>query len=85
MKSYFLVFTLAGLISCGEKNPNPAEPSPAKQVPQDTTSTAKQYFPVRDFLTSEIAYVDSLPVGIMKYRSSANHSDSGYIDIKRIP
>ena len=48
------------------------------QLSEDTT-TAKAYFPVLDFIKSEIRYVDSLPVGIMKYTTENGNIDSGYI------
>lgn len=43
------------------------------------SSPVKQYFPVWDFIRNEIAAVDSLPVGIMQYKTSAEIHDSGYI------
>src|SRR5688572_2943807 len=42
-------------------------------------STEKVYFPVQEFLRGEIRYVDSLPVGIMKYTTTGTRIDSGYI------
>lgn len=47
--------------------------------PADTTKKVKAYFPVLDFIKSEIAYVDSLPIGIMKYTTENGKTDSGYI------
>lgn len=76
MKYPFLVITAFTLFACGDDNPVPAPTPPAT----DTSTTAnQQYFPVIDFLRTEIATVDSLPVALMQYRSSAKSNDSGYI------
>jgi hypothetical protein len=48
----------------------------------DSAKKEKSYFPVIDFIKSEIKIVDSLPVGIMKYRTSNNIIDSGYIQLE---
>ncbi len=42
----------------------------------DTSTVAKNYFPVLDFLQSEIAYVDSFPLKIMKYTVINGKTDS---------
>ncbi|MBO9571809.1 MAG: hypothetical protein J7497_06310, partial [Chitinophagaceae bacterium] len=64
MKNLF-PFLLILLIACSEtKTDNPAE-TPGKPV--DTAQAVNQnYFPIEDFLKSEIAAVDSTPVGIKK-------------------
>src|SRR5215212_746084 len=69
--------------SCGEKN------QPAENVSDSTTATSadtskasSQYFPVYDFLSNEIEYVDSTPVGIMKYSTIGKVKDSGYIQLE---
>ncbi|MBC7827560.1 MAG: hypothetical protein H7122_07435 [Chitinophagaceae bacterium] len=61
-------------ISCNNPDTRP-DPSPAI----DSTQKVKAYFPVLDFLKSEINYVDSLPVGIMRYTTQNGIIDSGYI------
>jgi hypothetical protein len=55
------------------------EHGPTQHV--DSTQKAKTYFPVLDFIKSEIRFVDSLPVGIMKYTTQNNVTDSGYIKL----
>lgn len=51
---------------------------PASAV--DSTKEEKAYFPVQDYIKSEIRQVDSLPVGIMKYTTGQDGAvDSGYI------
>jgi hypothetical protein len=72
--SFFTLATLM-LLACGDKNPT----TESSSTTTDTPAAAQQYFPVIDFLKSEISAVDSLPVGIMQYRSSAAINDSGYI------
>src|SRR5215211_397270 len=47
----------------------------------DSTQKEKAYFPVLDYLQSEIKYVDSLPVGIVKYTIEKNTTDSTYIKL----
>ena len=62
------------IVSCGSNDAgNPA----ALTTTED--SSEKVYFPVQEFLRGEISYVDSLPVGIMKYTTTGKHMDSGYI------
>jgi hypothetical protein len=39
----------------------------------------KNYFPVIDFMKSEISIVDSTPIALLKYDIRDNHSDSSYI------
>jgi hypothetical protein len=47
---------------------------------QDTVAEKKkQFFPVLDFITSEIRAVDSLPIGIKMYTTKGNVLDSSYI------
>ncbi|MBA4167276.1 MAG: hypothetical protein H0X41_07020 [Chitinophagaceae bacterium] len=66
MKYPFLLITAAFfLFACGEKKPVTA--SPVIVTKKDSTATPKSYFPVVSFIKGEIAYVDSLPVGIKKY------------------
>ena len=75
MKSLLAGLMLLILVGC--KN-GKQENLPAPQtdtVPQKE----KAYFPVFDFLQSEIRYVDSLPVGILRYTTKNGSTDSGYI------
>lgn len=71
------------LCSCGEKN-RPPEPNPdSTKVAVDTTAKLdSQYFPVYDYLSGEIQYVDSTPVGLMKYTAVGKVIDSGYIQLE---
>lgn len=71
---------------CGDKT-NPATdtadtPSVPATKPDSTTKTASAYFPVYDFLAGEISYVDSLPVGIMKYVTVGKKKDSSFIKLE---
>lgn len=69
-----IVFLLSSsvLFSCKQKNT-------AAEVAGSDSTVRKEYFPVYDFLKSQIREVDSLPGGIRIYTSSGNHTDSGYI------
>jgi hypothetical protein len=75
MNHRFLAVAALLFLACGDKNPATTETSPSN----DTVSTPQKYFPVMDFLKSQIAAVDSLPVGLMRYRTTSSLSDSGYI------
>jgi hypothetical protein len=61
---------------------NNADTQPIPSQNADSTQKAKAYFPVLDYLKSEISYVDSLPVGIMKYTVQNEVSDSNYIQVE---
>ena len=70
------------LWSCGEKNQHgDAKPEAPKAVADTTVKAESPYFPVYDYLNGEIAYVDSTPVGIMKYTTIGKVKDSGYIQL----
>jgi hypothetical protein len=60
---------------------NDTDEGPRTSQNNDSTQKAKAYFPVIDFIKSEIRFVDSLPVGIMKYTTENNITDSGYIEL----
>lgn len=62
------------LVGCNNTN----TPTPSTKA-IDSSTVAKVHFPVLDFLLSEIRYVDSLPVGIMKYTTENGVTDSNYI------
>lgn len=64
----FLIFACTSNVDSSGKNPAP------------NPDTARHYFPVMDFLKSEIAYVDSLPGGIKIFRTMNTTTDSSYIE-----
>lgn len=67
--------------SCGDKK----EPSQdrAATIEADSAKTAESpYFPVYDFIRNEVEYVDSLPVGIMKFTTVGKKKDSGFIQLE---
>ncbi|MBL7699127.1 MAG: hypothetical protein JNK79_13260 [Chitinophagaceae bacterium] len=74
--------TVLILWACGDQK----EPASQEQATApDTDSTAKvesPYFPVYDFLRNEVEYVDSLPVGIMKFTTVGGKKDSGFIRLE---
>ena len=71
------MFMAIGLVFCIGCNSSETAPSPTP--PADSTEKIKAYFPILDILKSEIRYVDSLPVGILKYSVVNGVSDSTYI------
>jgi hypothetical protein len=74
MKNLLLGLILLLLIGC-----NDAENQSMPAMAVDSTKEAKAYFPVQDYIKSEIRQVDSLPVGIMKYTTENGSVDSSYI------
>ena len=80
---FILVAALALVMyACNESRDNPANENTAQSTADSTASDDSPYFPVTSYLKSEIAYVDSLPVGIMKYRTSGAKQDSSYIKLE---
>lgn len=78
----FLV--IAGLafitLSCSDKKPAATTEKPINPAAGDSAAP-QPFFPIADFIKGEIDYVDSLPVGIRKYTTRGNITDSGYIQL----
>jgi hypothetical protein len=78
---HLVVFFLAGslLLASACKN----HPQSTTDTPTDSLaakdSTANVFFPVADYLETEILYVDSTPLAVKKYTIQDDHKDSGYI------
>jgi len=71
------------LWSCGERNRSAESISDTTTTAVDSSKKVESpYFPVYDFLSNEIEYVDSTPVGIMKYTTVGKVKDSGYIQLE---
>lgn len=72
MKKYFALLLIAAVIfsACGNHRDNNGTP------PRDG---GKNFFPVADFIRNEINYVDSLPLGIIKYSTRNSRTDTSYI------
>lgn len=66
------------LVACNsiEKPETTADLPPAK----DSAESKSDFFPVRDYILGDIAAIDSMPVAIRWYRSSALKKDSGYLE-----
>lgn len=83
LRRLWIPLILALPVACGEgsgdqlpaRSDSPSEPGAEVAGPG--------HFPVGDYLAGEIAYVDSLPVGIKYYRTLGAHTDSGYISLGR--
>jgi len=74
--SFFAGCCLLLASACG----NHQQPAPAsdKATAQADTTTEK-FFPVADYLQSEIRYVDSTPLAILKYEIAHNRTDSTFL------
>lgn len=74
---YLAFFLLAGaaasFAACGHSNPSDAA------APKDSVSNP--YFPVADYLESEILYVDSTPTALWKYVTHKGRTDSSFIGV----
>jgi hypothetical protein len=80
MNCQFLVIAALAVtaLSCGDKKPAATAEKPTTLTAGDSAAP-QPFFPVADFIKGEINYVDSLPVGIKKYTTKDNTTDSGYI------
>lgn len=74
MKALLSGFVLIMLCSCTDP-----QQQQVRNTEDTTGSKEKSYFPVLDYIQSEIRVVDSLPVGIMRYTTENGKTDSGYI------
>ena len=72
MKNYSLFIIIINFLVSGCQNNT-------QTVKTDKAADKKTFFPVGDYIKSEISYVDSLPVAIMKYTRQGNQTDSAYI------
>jgi len=70
-KNFVLLLIAAGIFSACRNN------RPKNETPPQ--NAGKNFFPVTDFIRSEINYVDSLPLGILKYYTRNNRTDTSYI------
>jgi hypothetical protein len=78
----FLIFCLAGGClwwSACRNATGPAGPSPGDDSLSNKDSASTVFFPVADYLQSEILYVDSTPLAIYKYTVQNNHRDTALI------
>ncbi len=53
--------------------------SRAKKPAGEPATEKKNYFPVGDFLESEMRYVDSIPLALIKYTTQGQRTDSVFI------
>jgi hypothetical protein len=72
MRKYFISIFIAAPIFHACKS-GPGENEAQKQ------NGKKDFFPVAGYIQSEINYVDSLPLGIVKYSTHDDRTDSSYI------
>jgi hypothetical protein len=80
------ILMTAGLIvclwSCGNKTETASTVPGSPEVADTAANVPSPYFPLYDYMLNEIEYVDSLPVGIMKYSTVGKEKDSGYIQLE---
>lgn len=85
IRPIFLAAAAFVLFGCGNNNQQekPIVADSTKTANDTSANAASPYFPVYAYIRSEIQYVDSLPVGIMKYKlSDGKVRDSSYIKLE---
>jgi hypothetical protein len=66
------------IVSC--KNPV-KQTAPASQDPIPPNDSANTFFPVAEYLETEILHVDSVPLALKKYTTINNRTDSAFIQV----
>ena len=80
MKNWLVfIACLFVLLACKNSTPPKEDIQPDTTNTIDSSSIAKEYFPVLDYIKSEIARVDSLQIGILKLTTRRGKTDSTYI------
>ena len=74
MKNYLLFIVSIWCLSSACKNREQTQ----QPVPEEKQAN-KDFFPVADYIKGEIAYVDSLPLRLMKYEFKNGKTDSGFL------
>lgn len=78
-------FILSGLIgvclftACASHHPQPAPSVQDTLTAPDTSNTP--FFPILDYLRSEIRHIDSLPVALKRYTTRQGNKDSAFIGV----
>jgi hypothetical protein len=79
MKFYFLLFILwTGIILSGCK-PGAA---PVAGSEQDTSTANKEYYPITAYIQSQLRWLDSVPLAVIKYTTVNNHTDTSILEKK---
>jgi hypothetical protein len=81
MKYLFVVFFAGGLLwsACGTPGKPPSDTAPDADSLARKDSMSNVYFPVADYLMTEILHVDSIPVAIVRYVIQNGRTDSAFI------
>ncbi len=79
---YLVVFCLTGILFVACVNHNqPATTTKDSLADADSTTSKNNFFPVADFLETEILAVDSTPLALCKYVIRKNKKDSAFISV----
>lgn len=79
---YFVFLCLAGttfLTACGNHEPT-ADTSKADSL-ANADSARNAFFPVAEYLETEILHVDSVPLALRRYRTANGKTDSAFIQV----
>jgi len=83
MKNFIAILFAGGCllcIACGHAASS-TTPSQNDSVSTPMDSAKDTFFPVANYLESEILHIDSTPLALMKYTSQGTRRDSGYIQV----
>jgi hypothetical protein len=82
MKNFALVCLAGAWLSFNACAHHGQQPAPSPQDSLSINDSAKNsFFPVADYLETEIMRVDSFPIATMKYTIRNGRTDSGYIQL----
>src|ERR1700744_3646941 len=82
MKNFVIVCLAGGWLCCGacvHRGPSPTTQQQDSLSQPDSARNA--FFPVADYLETEIMRVDSIPRAMTKYTTRGGKTDSGYIQL----
>jgi len=80
---HFVVLCLAAaffLTACG--NHHQSANLPKQDSLSSTDSTKNSFFPVAEYLESEILHLDSIPLALKKYTTGNGRTDSAFIQVR---
>jgi hypothetical protein len=76
---YLAVLCLAGTLLSGACVNHQPKVSSSDSLPGTDSTPTNHFFPVADYIETEILNVDSTPVALVRYRTSNNQTDSAFI------
>lgn len=79
MKLYFLLFIIwMGVILSGCKSGT----TPVAGSEQDTSTVNKEYYPITGYIKSQLRWLDSVPLAVIKYTTISLRTDTSILEKK---